>query len=57
MSHYTPNRSELNEMSIASLESHVQDLLGKYAELSPEQRRELRAIGMAILTNEKREAA
>ena len=54
---YIPNRTELNEMSISSLEQHAQELLGKWSELTPEQRRELRAVGMAILAGEKREAA
>lgn len=54
---YFPNDSELLEMSLASFQHHMADLLSKYGQMTAEQRREFRAIGMSILTDEKQEAA
>ncbi len=52
-----PTDSDLIDMSLWSLREHCRELVGKYGQMTPEQRREFREIAMSILTDEKRAAA
>ncbi len=54
---YIPSKADLLDMSLANFQQHVVELLSKWPEMTPAQRKEFREIGMSILTDEKREAA
>lgn len=54
---YIPTQSDLHEMSIHSFGEHAKELLGKWEQLTQEQRRELREIGRMVLTAQQKEVA
>lgn len=57
MKPYEATPSDLIDMGIHGLEELVKELQGKWPGMSHEQRREFRAIGMSILTDESHERA
>lgn len=57
MNLYQPTKADLLDMSLANFQQHAAELLGKWLEMTPDQKREFRAIGMSILTDESHERA